>query len=158
VKVFVTGATGFVGQEILRSLSEAGHCIRFLAHHPERPSVRRLQEQFAAEVSRGDVLDLDSLKGVLNGIEAVIHVVGIISQAGKHSFDNVHLGGTRNMLLAAGQAGVRRFVHMSALGTRPKAASLYHQTKWASEESVRQSGIAFTIFRPSLIFDPTIIL
>jgi NADH dehydrogenase len=55
---------------------------------------------------------------------------------------------------AAQQAKVRRFVHMSALGTRPNAASRYHQTKWAAEELVRHSGLDFTIFRPSLIYGP----
>ena len=58
------------------------------------------------------------------------------------------------MVTAAQQAGVRRFVHMSALGTRPNAASRYHQTKWAAEELVRHSGLEFTIFRPSLIYGP----
>jgi NADH dehydrogenase len=58
------------------------------------------------------------------------------------------------MVVAAQQAGVRRFVHMSALGTRPNAASRYHQTKWAAEELVRHSGLEWTIFRPSLIYGP----
>ena len=87
-------------------------------------------------------------------MEAVIHLVGIISEVGESTFENVHQRGTRNILAAAQQAGVRRFVHMSALGTRPNAASRYHQTKWAAEELVRHSGLDFTIFRPSLIYGP----
>jgi len=55
---------------------------------------------------------------------------------------------------ATRQAGIERYLHMSALGTRPRAASRYHQTKWAAEEIVRQSGLAWTIFRPSLIYGP----
>jgi len=58
------------------------------------------------------------------------------------------------MLAAARQAGVKRFIHMSALGTRPNAVSRYHQSKWAAEEAVRHSGLEFTIFRPSLIYGP----
>ena len=58
------------------------------------------------------------------------------------------------MVQAAKKSGVRRFIHMSALGTRPEAASRYHQTKWAAEEIVRQSGLAHTIFRPSVINGP----
>ena len=58
------------------------------------------------------------------------------------------------MIAAAQKAGVRRFIHMSALGTRPKANSRYHQSKWAAEEAVRNSGLDWTIFRPSLIYGP----
>ena len=58
------------------------------------------------------------------------------------------------MVSKAQQACVRRFVHMSALGTRPDAVSRYHQSKWAAEELVRHSGLGFTIFRPSLIYGP----
>ncbi|MGO8927870.1 MAG: NAD(P)H-binding protein, partial [Limisphaerales bacterium] len=72
----------------------------------------------------------------------------------EEKFENVHTRGTANIVTAAQQAKVRRFVHMSALGTRPDAASRYHQTKWAAEEAVRYSGLDFTIFRPSLIYGP----
>jgi NADH dehydrogenase len=87
-------------------------------------------------------------------MDAVIHLVGIISEVGASTFENVHTRGTGNIAAAARQAGVSRFVHMSALGTRPNAASRYHQTKWAAEELVRRSGLEFTIFRPSLIYGP----
>jgi NADH dehydrogenase len=87
-------------------------------------------------------------------MDAVIHLVGIISEVGESTFEKVHIHGTRNMVAAAQQAGVGRFVHMSALGTRPSADSRYHQTKWAAEELVRHSGLQFTIFRPSLIYGP----
>ena len=87
-------------------------------------------------------------------MEAVIHLVGIISEVGDSTFENVHVRGTGNIVTAARQAGARRFVHMSALGTRPNAASRYHQTKWAAEELVRHSGLDYTIFRPSLIYGP----
>jgi NADH dehydrogenase len=90
----------------------------------------------------------------LTGCEAVIHLVGIISEVGRSTFEKVHTWGTGNMVRAAQLAGVKRFIHMSALGTRPNAASRYHQTKWAAEEAVRQSGLDHTIFRPSLIYGP----
>jgi NADH dehydrogenase len=90
----------------------------------------------------------------VSGCSAVIHLVGIIRErpAAGVTFERVHVDGTRNMLAAAAEAGVRRFVHMSALGTRPGARSRYHQTKWAAEEAVRASGLAWTIFRPSIIY------
>src|SRR5262249_37440702 len=59
---------------------------------------------------------------------------------------------TENVLGAVRESGVSRFVHMSALGTGPRALSRYHRTKWAAEEAVRASGLDWTIVRPSVIF------
>ena len=154
MKVLVTGATGFVGREIVQQLRAAGHTIRILARNPRSPTAQEAISRWGVEAYPGDVLEAASLEGALAGVEAVIHLVGIISELGNSTFENVHVGGTRNLVAAAQQAGVRRFVHMSALGSRPKAASRYHQSKWAAEELVRQSGLEFTIFRPSLIYGP----
>src|SRR6266404_2658695 len=152
MKVFVTGATGFVGQEILRGLCEAGHSIRFLAHNPGGNVAREFASRYGAEARPGNVLDVGSLDGALGGSDAVIHLVGIISEVGENIFENVHTLGSQNVLAAARRAGVRRFVHMSALGTRPDAVSRYHKSKWAAEEAVRNAGVDYTIFRPSLIY------
>jgi uncharacterized protein YbjT (DUF2867 family) len=154
MKVFVTGATGFVGQEIVRQLHAAGHALRILARNPQSPQVRNLASRYGAEVHPGDVTQAASLKNALNGIDATVHLVGIISEAGDSTFENIHMRGTQNMVAASRRAGVRHFLQMSALGTRPNAVSRYHQSKWAAEEFVRKSGLDFTIFRPSLIFGP----
>ncbi|MCX7886746.1 MAG: complex I NDUFA9 subunit family protein [Verrucomicrobiae bacterium] len=125
MKVAVTGATGFVGRELMRRL-------------PEARAVRR-GESFAEAFA---------------GAAAVIHLIGIIRERGSDNFEHVHVGLTRMALEAAKAAGVGRFLHMSALGTRAGARSRYHQTKWAGEELVRQSGLAWTIFRASVIYGP----
>jgi len=154
MKVLVTGATGFVGREVVRQVHEAGHSIRILARTRNSSRVHEAISRYGAEVHLGDVLDAASLDGAINGMEAVIHLVGIIAEVGESTFEEVHLHGTGNIVTAAQQGRARRFVHMSALGTRPNAASRYHQTKWAAEELVRHSGLEFTIFRPSLIYGP----
>jgi NADH dehydrogenase len=154
MKVLVTGATGFVGREVVRQLHKTAHSIRILARSRNASRVEEAVSCWGAEVHRGDVLDAASLDGAVNGTEAIIHLVGIVAEVGESTFENVHTRGTGNLVTAAQQAKVRRFVHMSALGTRPSAASRYHQTKWAAEELVRHSGLDFTIFRPSLIYGP----
>ncbi|MDB6125289.1 MAG: NAD-dependent epimerase/dehydratase [Pedosphaera sp.] len=98
------------------------------------------------------MLDTSTLPAGLKNIDAVIHLVGIISEVGRNTFEQVHTHGTQNMVVAAQQAGVKRFIHMSALGTRPNAISRYHRSKWAAEEFVRASGLDYTIFRPSIIY------
>ena len=154
MKVLVTGATGFVGREVVRQLRAAGHTIRILARSAASARVREAASHWGAEVHSGDLLDSASLDGAVKGMEAVIHLVGIITEVGESNFENVHTRGTGKIVTAARQAEARRFLHMSALGTRPNAASRYHQTKWAAEELVRQSGLDFTVFRPSLIYGP----
>lgn len=151
MKIFVTGATGFVGQEIVQQLHQTGYSVRMLVRKKPRGETR---QSTGAEIHVGNILDAGSLRGALKGIDAVIHLVGIISEVGESSFENVHVRGTRNVVEAAREQEVKRFVHMSALGTRPNAVSRYHRTKWEAEEIVRGSGLAFTIFRPSLIFGP----
>ena len=154
MRVLVTGATGFVGREVLRQLHHQGHSIRILARNLASRQAQEATSRWGAELHRGDVLEPASLEGALNGIEAVIHLVGIISEVGESAFEKVHTRGTQNMVAATRQASIRRFIHMSALGTRPNAASRYHRSKWAAEELVRSSGADFTIFRPSLIYGP----
>src|SRR2546430_2770092 len=121
MKVFITGATGFVGGEVVRELHQAGHSICFLARNPGDRRAQELISHYAAEVKAGNVLDAESLTGAVSGVDAVIHLVGIISEVGENTFENVHTRGTQNIIAAAQKAGVRRFIHMSALGTRPNA-------------------------------------
>jgi NADH dehydrogenase len=103
---------------------------------------------------RGSVLSPNDLRRALQGCDAVIHLVGIIGEIGDQTFERVHQEGTLRVVESALACGVRRMIHMSALGTRPAAVSRYHQTKWAAEEAVRGSGLDWTVFRPSVIYGP----
>jgi NADH dehydrogenase len=146
--ILVTGGSGFVGREIVRQLLARGQRVRVLARHPETGRMKRPN----LETMRGDVLQPETLVPAMAGVQAVIHLVGIIVETPRRSFAQMHVEATRNVLAAARQAGVTRWLQMSALGTRPGAASRYHQTKWDAEELVRASGLDWTIFRPSLIY------
>ncbi|HEU5125998.1 MAG TPA: complex I NDUFA9 subunit family protein [Verrucomicrobiae bacterium] len=154
MNVLVTGGTGFVGRAIVAELHRAGHTIHLLARHSESQNVNSFAARHSAQIRPGNILDSNSLKDACAGIDAVIHLVGIISETGRQTYEAVHVEGTRNMIEASRRAGVKRFIHMSALGTRPNARARYHQSKWNAEEIVRHSGLTWTIFRPSIIYGP----
>lgn len=154
MKVFLTGGTGFVGREVLRQLHAAGHTVRVLARDAISVTPRLPHPSCVQEIHEGDATDLRSLTGATGGCDAVIHLVGIISEAGRVTFERLHVDATRNIIAASQASGVKRFIHMSALGTRPDGVSRYHKTKWAAEEVVRRSGVDFTVFRPSMIYGP----
>jgi len=147
--ILVTGATGFIGSNLVRRLAAEAKPVRALVRNAEK--ARRILGP-EVEIVRGDIADPVSLARAAEGADTVIHLVGIIQEAKGASFEGIHVKGTANILGAAAQAGARRFVFQSALGTRPNAASRYHQTKWEAEERVRASGLSWTILRPSLVY------
>jgi len=150
-RVFVTGGTGFVGRAVIQALRAEGCAVRCLVRRGSEPDLHGLG---AIERIEGDVMSRQSLDHAMDGCDAVIHLVGIIREhpAIGVTFERVHTQGTINVLEAAAAVGARRYVHMSALGTRSGARSRYHQTKWAAEEAVRASPVPWTIFRPSIIY------
>jgi NADH dehydrogenase len=150
-RVFVTGGSGFVGRAVIEELLARGVQVTALVN---RGGLGELAPR-VTEV-RGDLFNPEALDAAMGGADAVVHLVGIIMEkpSAGVTFQRVHVDGTRAVLDAARRAGVRRYVHMSALGSRPNAPSTYHQTKHAAEELVRTSGLDWTILRPSMIHGP----
>ena len=151
--ILITGGTGFVGGHVVAQALDENLKVRCLVRRPDSPKVQALSAKGVGVVV-GDILRPVSLTPAMEGVEGVIHLVGVIFERRGAGFHEVHVEGTRNILAAAKGAGVKRYVHMSALGSRPNAISRYHQTKWEAEEAVRASGLPYTIFRPSIIFGP----
>jgi NADH dehydrogenase len=149
MKVFLTGATGFVGKNMLKRLLAEGHAVRALVRDPQKAN---LAEHAKVEWVAGDVAEGTGLDQGMQGCDAVIHLVGIIVEKGTNTFERVHHLGTRNVVEAAKRVGIKRFVQMSALGARADGVAPYQTTKWKGEEEVRRSGIPFCILRPSVIF------
>jgi NADH dehydrogenase len=149
--VFVTGATGFVGRAVVHALRADGLKVRCLVRRGSENDLRGLE---AIERVEGDILARQTLDEGIAGCDAVVHLVGIIREHRSRgvSFEHIHVDGTLNVLAAAAEANVRRYLHMSALGTSATARSRYHQTKWLAEEAVRASALPWTIFRPSVIY------
>jgi len=150
VKILVTGGTGFVGPKIVHALRAQGRDVRALVRRPGRAS--RLAG-WGAELATGDVTDPASLRAAVDGCTHVVHLVAIIRGA-PSDFHRVMTQGTTNLVAAAKEAGIQRFVLMSALGTNETTKDVvpYFAAKWAMEQEAARSGIEYTIFRPSFVF------
>ena len=157
--VLVTGANGFVGSHMVPALIDAGHHVIALVRDDEGAGqvTRRLPaaQRTAVEVRRGDVTRPDSLPAALVGADAVLHLVAL-----PRDWDDgatlrlVNTEGTRAMLKAASDAGVRRFVHLGALAVIDDPDLHYASSKAKAMALVRESGLDWTILSPSLLFGP----
>jgi uncharacterized protein YbjT (DUF2867 family) len=147
--VLVTGGTGFIGPHVIHALRARGLPVRALVRNPARAG--RLSA-WGVELVQGDVTDPESLRRATAGVDSVIHLVAIIT--GKpQDFERVMAQGTRDLVAASQEAGVRRFVLASALGVdeRTKDAVPYYRAKWEMEQAVKAGG-EHVIFRPSFVF------
>jgi nucleoside-diphosphate-sugar epimerase len=166
--VALTGGTGFVGRYVLRQLLDAGHYVRVLVRSAQDHDTT-LPEGANATTIEGDLFDAAALTELVEGADAVVHLVGIIMERPStgQTFKRIHIEGTRNLIKAATDTQhatqnksvsqkpcIKKWVHMSALGTRPNAAAMYHRTKWKAEQLVRNAGLDYTIIRPSIIHGP----
>ncbi len=147
-RLFITGASGFVGRNIIDQLGDQS--VVALARSADSELGRRPN----TSIVTGDVTDGASLRGAMDGCDTVIHLVAIIEESGGVTFDQVIRQGTESVLAEAQRAGVKRFIHMSAMGAQDNPKFAYMQAKWRAEQSVKESGIPYTIFRPSVIFGP----
>lgn len=152
MRVLVTGATGYVGSHLVPALIARGHTVRAL--------VRDARASLPSGVERavGDVTDTAAVAAAMPGVDAVVHLVGIIDEHPRKgvTFERVHVDGTRTVAYAARDAGVTRFVHMSANGASPRARTGYQSTKGRAEEIVQGAGFDhLVVFQPSTLFgDP----
>ncbi len=149
--ILISGGTGFVGSHLIPRLAASDNKIRCLVRSLAKTEA--LQEH-GAELALGDVTDPQSLSAAMQGVDTVIHLVAIIREARGASFSGINAQGTRNVVEAAKSCGVKRFIHMSALGASPNPRYRYTYSKWQGEEAVRSSNLDFIIFRPSAIFGP----
>jgi uncharacterized protein YbjT (DUF2867 family) len=147
--ILVTGASGFVGRHVVSALLTAEKDVRSLVRDLDKGS------SLGGELVQGDMTDADSLRRAVEGVDAVVHLVAV-RQGKTEKFQRVMVQGGSDLLAAAKEAGVRRFLLMSALGTREDTIDLvpYYRAKWDVEQLVKASGIDHVIFRPSFIFGP----
>jgi len=150
--ILVTGGTGFVGPRVVHALRERDKPVRALVRTPSGRSATTLAA-WGAELVQADMTDRESLRRAVDGAEVVVHLVAI-RQGPEEQFRQIMEQGTRELVAAAQEAGVRRFVLMSALGTSEETKDLvpYYHAKWEQEQTLRASGLEHVIFRPSFVF------
>jgi len=145
--IALTGGTGFVGQTLIdRALAE-GIPIRALAR-------RKQAEREGISWCAGDLGDRKALAELVRGAQAVIHVAGVVNAPDAAGFEEGNVRGTRNLIEAAAEAGVQRFVFVSSLSAREPAISLYGSSKHRAERLVKASGLEWTTVRPPAIYGP----
>jgi len=151
MKIAITGASGFVGRHLVRQLASEGHELVLLARGVDRRDLSAIHLPRAQFVQAG-LSDPAALAQAFAGCDAVAHCAGINREIGRQTFQRVHIEGTRNLVEAARAAGVKKIALMSFLRARPNCGSLYHESKWAAEEIIRNSGLDYTIVKAGMVY------
>jgi uncharacterized protein YbjT (DUF2867 family) len=148
-RVLVLGGTGFVGRSTCERLVRAGWTVRVptrrLAHG------QALSPLPTVELMQADVHDEAALRSLLDGCDAVVNLVAILHGSAP-AFEQVHVALPKKLAAAMRATGVRRLVHVSALGVGPDAPSNYLRSKTAGEAALQAAGLELTLLRPSVIF------
>lgn len=153
VRVAITGGTGFVGGHLAVALASAGHQAVVLSRGIDtRPWSTEVLRLPGVSYVRAGIDDEASLARAFEGCDAVAHCAGINREIGAQTYGVVHIRGTANVVQAAESAGVGRLALLSFLRARPNCGSVYHESKWAAEEIVRESSCDWTVLKPGMMF------
>ncbi len=151
--ILITGATGFVGRNLVRRLMQTQYSVRCLL---PANRTRRLpwdaDAPNAPEIIIGSVLDEESVYQAVTGVHTIIHLESAQWWGRQRDFERLDIAGTRNVIAAARAARVGRLITLSQLGASPSSAYMLHRYKGQVEELVRNSGLAYTILRSGLVF------
>lgn len=144
--IIVAGATGYIGTQLVNALHEGGYQATCLSRHIKKNRLR------CTKFLRGDITNPDIWAKELKGHDAIVNLVGIIRENPRIGavYAKVHVEGTLNLIRAAVDAGIKRYIHISALGV-DKGITPYQRTKYAAESAVKASNLNWTIFRPSMV-------
>src|SRR6266478_5744833 len=149
--VTVFGGTGFIGRHLVPLLLRSGATVLLAMRHPGRVQMTTEPVQ-ALQIIQADVLDDVAVGAAIAGTDAVVNLVGILTETTTQSYRAIHVEGARRVALAAQRHGVMRVIHMSALGVSPTSPAISDRTKAEGEQAVREVFPQATIVRPSLVF------
>ncbi|HEY0242815.1 MAG TPA: complex I NDUFA9 subunit family protein [Gemmatimonadaceae bacterium] len=150
--VVVTGAAGLVGTRTCTLLAERGWKVRALVRNPTKAAEQL--GHLSLEIRSGDIRDADSMRSALHGASALIHLAAIAIEKKGETYEDTNTAATKTILDAARAASVDRIIYMSQNGADSKSPFRFLRSKGAAEDLVTQSGMLWTVIRPSVIFGP----
>jgi uncharacterized protein YbjT (DUF2867 family) len=150
--ILVTGGTGFIGRSLIRALVDSGRQVRILL----RPSAEspKIPRGTPVEVAVSSLNDFRSLRAAMKDVEAVFHLAGAERQSQKGNINLVDVEGTKQVVNAAKEGGVDRFVFLSHLGANRSSAFPILKAKAIAEKWIMDSGVPYTIFRTDAVYGP----
>ena len=149
MKALITGGAGVVGKALCRELQARGVCVRVLALPGDTLASSRIPS--GVELVYGDVTNYGSLRSAFEGIDMVFHLAAILLSTQPSEFERINTQGTRNVISACQDAGVRRLLYVSSISVSYPILTPYGQSKLDGECLVRESGLDWTIVRPTLV-------
>jgi NADH dehydrogenase len=149
-RILITGGTGAIGSVLIKRLSELGRKVRVLTL-PNDPAIKQLSEK-AIETWPGDISDHRSLSGICENVSVVIHMAAIILTDNDSDYDRINITGTNNILNEAKKSNVSHFIHISSASVLYPKTTPYSLSKRVCERLVRESGVRYTIVRPTLVY------
>ncbi|MFL5463561.1 MAG: complex I NDUFA9 subunit family protein [Gemmatimonadaceae bacterium] len=150
--VLVTGAAGLVGTHTCRELAKNGWQVRALIRDPAKAAMAL--GQLPVEFRVGDVRDATTLRSSLNGCGAVVHLAAIAIEKKNESYVETNTAATERLISAARAENVDRIVFMSQNGADSRSPHKFLHSKGVAQDSMRTSGLRWTVLRPSVIFGP----
>jgi nucleoside-diphosphate-sugar epimerase len=151
MRIAITGGTGFVGRHLARALTASGHEVVLIARGLDDRD-RSVLDLPRAHFFSSDLSRVSELTRAFAACGAVAHCAGINREIGHQTYQRVHVDGTRHVVEAARLAGVGKVALLSFLSARPGCGSGYHESKWAAEEIIRESGLDYTIVKAGVIY------
>jgi NADH dehydrogenase len=151
--ILITGATGYVGRHLVARFIAQGERPRCLVRDINR--AKRLLPVSKLELVTGATTSPDSLDAAVHGVDTIIHAAFLTAdkkQSAGNEYEKTNVQGTANLIKAAKQAGVKRMIEMSGLGTKPDKPGSYMQGRYLSEKMLKESGLDWTIIQPSVLF------
>lgn len=153
--VTIFGGSGFLGRHLVRRLAKTGARITIAVRDPEAAKfLRPMGDVGQVTPIKVNILDDRSVAAAVEGAEAVVNLIGVLYESGRHSFQAVHAEAPVRMARAAKAVGAERFVHVSAIGANAAGPSTYARSKAAGEAGLLSAFPTATILRPSIVFGP----
>lgn len=151
--ITIVGGTGFLGRYVVRRLARAGHVLRVVARRPDAAlHLKTSGDPGQIVLVAGDITRPEMLAGKIEGSFAVVNLTGILFESGRQTFDAVHTKGPDRLAQMAKAGGVKRFIHVSALGVDKPSGARYARSKLLGESAVLQAFPDATLLRPSVMF------